>query len=225
MVFRFDLPISGDRQPDFLKDLFEASLAWMINDWLNQFEKTGKAFVPFRSEGWQGMFHRDGFLLLTDDDIKCWIVPSEDIALLEAYRNFTLVHFPRTSCSFGRFLGDCERRLNSSIFCIVNLSHVKQPRLSKDGRLIFVLSDGKEVVFLAGKPLFSVRHEVFDGRNSGFAANRKHRRFSAALLWKFGETQINPIPRIWQRPRQPPPALPQQVAVSYTSLERRALAD
>ena len=26
----------------------------MINDWLNQFEKAGKAFVPFRSEGWQG---------------------------------------------------------------------------------------------------------------------------------------------------------------------------
>ena len=52
-----------------------------------------------------------------------------------------------------RTLGDCERRLDNSTFfranrgCIVNLSHVKQPRLLEDERLSFLLNDGKEVVF------------------------------------------------------------------------------
>ena len=51
-----------------------------------------------------------------------------------------------------RSLKECERRPDSSTFfrasrsCIVNLSHVKQPRLSNDGNLIFLLTDGKEVV-------------------------------------------------------------------------------
>jgi DNA-binding LytR/AlgR family response regulator len=94
---------------------------------------------------------RDDFVLLTDD-IKSWIVRIEDISLLEAHRNFTLVHFPHGKLLIRRSLKDCERRLDSSIFlrarrdCIVNLSQVKQPRLSNDGGLIFILRDGKEVV-------------------------------------------------------------------------------
>ena len=97
------------------------------------------------------IFSRDYFVLLTDD-IKSWIVRIEDISLLEAHRNFTLVHFPHGKLLIRRSLGDCERRLDSSIFfrarrdCIVNLSQVKQSRLSNDGSLIFLLGDGKEVV-------------------------------------------------------------------------------
>ena len=97
------------------------------------------------------IFYRDDFVLLTDD-IKVWIVRIEHIFLLEACRNFTLVHFPDGKFLIRRSLKDCERRLDSSIFlrasrdCIVNLSQVKQPRLSKDGGLIFILRDGKEVV-------------------------------------------------------------------------------
>ena len=107
--------------------------------------------VSERSEP-ANLFHSDDFVLLTDD-IECWIVRVDDIALLEASRNFTLVHFPDGKLLIRRSLGDCERRLDSSIFfrasrgCIVNLSHVKQPRLLEDEGLIFLLKDGKEVVF------------------------------------------------------------------------------
>ena len=75
----------------------------------------------------------------------------EDISLLEAHQNFTLARFPNGKVLIRRSLADCERRLDSSMFfrasrdCIVNLSQVKQSRLSKDG-LIFILRDGKEVV-------------------------------------------------------------------------------
>jgi DNA-binding LytR/AlgR family response regulator len=94
---------------------------------------------------------RDDFVLLTDN-IKSWIVRIEDISLLEAHRNFTLVHFPHGKLLIRRSLKDCERRLDSSIFlranrdCIVNLSQVKQPRLSNDGGVIFLLKDGKEIM-------------------------------------------------------------------------------
>ena len=77
----------------------------------------------------------------------------ENISFLEACRNFTLVHFPEGNLLIRCSLRDCERRLDSSIFfratrgCIVNLGHVKQPRLGKDGGLIFLLKDRKEVVF------------------------------------------------------------------------------
>ena len=94
---------------------------------------------------------RDDFVLLTDNS-KSWIVRIEDISLLEAHGNYTLAHFPHGKLLIRRSLKDCERRLDSSIFfrasrdCIVNLSQVKQPRLSNDGGLIFILRDGKEVV-------------------------------------------------------------------------------
>ena len=97
------------------------------------------------------MFHRGDFVLLTDD-IECSMVGTEDISLLEAHRKFTLVHLPDGKFLVRRSLKDCERRLDSSTFfrasrgCIVNLSQVKQPRLSNDGNLIFLLKDGKEVV-------------------------------------------------------------------------------
>ena len=111
------------------------------------------------------IFYRDDFVLLTDD-IKSWIVRIEDISLLEAHGDFTLVHFPHGKLLIRRSLKDCERRLDSSIFfrarrdCIVNLSQVKQPRLSKDRGLTFLLKDGKRSCFLADKPLSSVKHAV-----------------------------------------------------------------
>jgi DNA-binding LytR/AlgR family response regulator len=70
----------------------------------------------------------------------------------QAHRDFTLVHFPHGKLLIRRSLKDCEGRLDSSMFfrasrdCIVNLSQVKQSRLSKDRGLIFLLKDGKEVV-------------------------------------------------------------------------------
>ena len=97
------------------------------------------------------ILHHNDFVLL-NDDIKHWIVRIEDISLLEAQQNFTLAHFPNGKVLIRRSLADCERRLDSSMFfrasrdCIVNLSQVKQSRLSKDGGLIFLLKDEKEVV-------------------------------------------------------------------------------
>jgi two-component system, LytTR family, response regulator len=104
-----------------------------------------------QSESVPTILSRDYFVLLTDD-IKSWIVRIEDISLLEAHRNFTLVHFPHGKLLIRRSLKDCEGRLDRSIFvrarrdCIVNLSQVKQPLLSKVRGLIFLLTDGKEVV-------------------------------------------------------------------------------
>jgi two-component system LytT family response regulator len=103
-------------------------------------------------ESERAIFYRDDFALLTDD-IECRIVRMEDISVLEACRNFTLVHFPGGKLLIRRSLGDCERRLDCSIFfrasrrCIVNLSQVKQPHLLEDGGLSFLLKDGKEVAF------------------------------------------------------------------------------
>ena len=97
------------------------------------------------------ILHRNDFVLL-NDDIKHWIVRIEDISLLEAHQNFTIAHFPNGKVLIRRSLADCERRLDSSMFfrasrdCVVNLSQVKQSRLSKDTGLIFLLKDGKEVV-------------------------------------------------------------------------------
>ncbi len=97
------------------------------------------------------IFYRDDFVLLTDD-IKSWIVRIEDISLLEAWRNVTLVHFPDGKLLIRRSLGHYERRLDSSIFfrasrrCIVNLCHVKQARPLENEGLIFLLKDGREVV-------------------------------------------------------------------------------
>jgi two-component system, LytTR family, response regulator len=99
-----------------------------------------------------GLFHHEDFVLLADET-RAWIVQIEDISLLEACRNVTLVHLPEDKLVIRRSLQDCERRLNSSLFFrasrgyVVNLSHVKQPRLLKDERLMFLLKNGKEVVF------------------------------------------------------------------------------
>ena len=95
---------------------------------------------------------RNDFVLLKDD-IR--IVRIDDISVLEAHQNFTIAHFPNGKVLIRRSLADCERRLDSSMFFrasrdfIVNLSQVKQSRLSKDKDrgLVFLLKDGKEVVF------------------------------------------------------------------------------
>jgi two-component system, LytTR family, response regulator len=118
---------------------------------VGQKESEGLPTPADQSESVPARFYRDDFVLLTDD-IKYWIVRIEDISLLEACRNFTLVHFPHGKLLIRRSLKDCERRLDSSIFfrasrgCIVNLSHVKQPRLLEDESIFFLLKDGREVV-------------------------------------------------------------------------------
>jgi hypothetical protein len=61
------------------------------------------------------ILHRNDFVLL-NDDIKCWIVRIEDISLLEACCNCTLVHFFDDRLLIRRTLGDCERRLENSTF-------------------------------------------------------------------------------------------------------------
>jgi two-component system, LytTR family, response regulator len=115
-------------------------------------ESEGLSTPADQSESVPTILHRDDFVLLTDD-IRFWILRIEDISLLEACQNFTLVHFPDGKLLIRRSLGTCERRLDSSIFfrasrgCIVNLSHVKQSRLLEDESIFFLLKDGKEVVF------------------------------------------------------------------------------
>jgi DNA-binding LytR/AlgR family response regulator len=87
------------------------------------------------------------------------MVGTEDISLLEAHGKFTLVHLPDGKFLVRRSLKECERRLDSSTFfqanrgCIVNLSHVKQSRFVEDGSLMFILSDGKEVVLSRSKSI------------------------------------------------------------------------
>ena len=105
------------------------------------------------AESKRHIFHRDDFVLLTDDDSKCRLARIQDISILEAFRNTTLVHFADDKFLIRRSLVEVGRRLDSSIFfrasrdCIVNLSQVKQPRFLKDGGLSFLLRDGKEVLF------------------------------------------------------------------------------
>ena len=117
-----------------------------------QKESEGLPTPADQSESVPTILRRDDFVLL-NDDIKHWIVRIEDISLLEARQNFTLVHFPDGKLLIRRSLGACERRLDNSIFfrasrgCIVNLSQVKQPRLLEDESISFLLKDGKEVVF------------------------------------------------------------------------------
>jgi len=68
-----------------------------------------------REESEPSILHCDDFVLL-NDAIKCWIVRIENISLLEAWCNGTLVHFLDDRLLVGRTLGDCERRLENSTF-------------------------------------------------------------------------------------------------------------
>ena len=61
------------------------------------------------------ILHNNDSVLLADG-IKCWIVRIEDISLLEACFNCTLVHFFDDRLLIRRTLGDCERRLDNSTF-------------------------------------------------------------------------------------------------------------
>lgn len=99
----------------------------------------------------RGVLERDDFVLLTDD-LGSWIVRVGDVSTLEARRYETLIRFGATQVLIRRTLEYCEARLDKSLFfrasrgCIVNLGHLSRPRL-KDGSLIFVVIDGREVVF------------------------------------------------------------------------------
>lgn len=93
--------------------------------------------------------NRNNFVLVTDD-IKVWVGKIENISLLEAFQNVTVVHCPDGELTMRRSLGDCERKLDSSIFFrasrryIVNLNHVKRLHF-ENGGLVFLLNDGREV--------------------------------------------------------------------------------
>jgi two-component system, LytTR family, response regulator len=119
---------------------------------LNDQSEELPALASESEESELGMLHPDDFVLLTDD-VKCLIVRIEDISLFEACQNLTLVHFSDDKLLIRRTLGHCERRLDNSTFfrasrsCIVNLRHVKRSHLLQDGSLIFLLKDGKEVLF------------------------------------------------------------------------------
>ena len=58
-----------------------------------------------REESEPSILDCDDFVLL-NDDIKCWIVRVEDISLLEACCNRTLVHFFDDRLLIRRTLGD-----------------------------------------------------------------------------------------------------------------------
>jgi two-component system, LytTR family, response regulator len=92
------------------------------------------------------------FVFLTDNNRKCRLARIEDIFLLEAFRDATLVHFAEDEFLIRRSLVEVARRLDSSTFfrasrdCIVNLSQIKQPRFLTNGGLSFLLGNGKEVL-------------------------------------------------------------------------------
>jgi hypothetical protein len=54
------------------------------------------------------LLHHEDFVLLADET-RAWIVKIEDIALLEACRNVTLVILPEDKLVIRRSLQDCER--------------------------------------------------------------------------------------------------------------------
>jgi two-component system LytT family response regulator len=97
------------------------------------------------------VLERDDFVLLTDD-VECWIVRIGDISTLEARRDRTLVRFAANQVLIRRPLEYYEGRLDSSLFfrasrgCVVNLGHLRRPRL-ENGCLIFLARDGREIVF------------------------------------------------------------------------------
>lgn len=113
-----------------------------------QWERSAAPAVESKSH----TLYRGAFVLLTDDN-KCRLARIENISILEAFQNGTFVHFAQDKLLIRRSLVECERRLDNSIFvrasrdCIVNLSQVERPRLLKDGGVMFLLKDGKEVVF------------------------------------------------------------------------------
>jgi hypothetical protein len=72
------------------------------------------------------LFHRDDFVLLTDD-IKHWIVRIGDISLLEACRNLTLVHFPDGKVLIRRSLArifhtPCDEIGGSAVEIVIELA-------------------------------------------------------------------------------------------------------
>jgi hypothetical protein len=97
-------------------------------------------------------FTMNDFVLL-NDDIECWIVRIEDISLLEACCNCTLVHFFDDRLLIRRILGDCERRLDSSIFFFPCFSRKKDAFIFEETWLFhlaeveFVLSRRQSVLF------------------------------------------------------------------------------
>ena len=91
-----------------------------------------------------------GEFVLISNDIDVWLGRIEDVSLLEACQNRTLVHTPDGKLLIRRTLSDCERRLDRALFFrasrqrIVNLNQVKRLGVLEVGLVLF-LKDGREV--------------------------------------------------------------------------------
>ena len=91
-------------------------------------------------------------LVFLADKAKCWMIRVSDISTLEACGNYTRVHLSCATPLIRRPLGECERRLDPSLFfrasrdCIVNLGRVRKTRSLARLQLVFVLQDGREIV-------------------------------------------------------------------------------
>lgn len=93
----------------------------------------------------------DDFVFLSGKG-KCWLIRTADIWLLEACGGRTRIVMSEGMVVVRRTIGECERRLDGTIFfrasrdCIINLKHVKQTRLLDCSRVAFVLPNNKQVV-------------------------------------------------------------------------------
>jgi DNA-binding LytR/AlgR family response regulator len=104
-----------------------------------------------QTEEWEEFIPANDYVLLADKS-KCWMIRASDISALEGCGNYTRVHLGDAAPLIRRPLGECERRLDPSLFfraggdCIVNLGRVSQTRILVPFQLVFVLKDGREIV-------------------------------------------------------------------------------
>lgn len=83
-------------------------------------------------EEWDEFIGANDEALLVDK-AKYWMIRVSDISTLEACGDYTLAHLSCATPLIRRPLGECERRLDPSLFfrargdCIVNLGQVRQP--------------------------------------------------------------------------------------------------
>jgi DNA-binding LytR/AlgR family response regulator len=104
-----------------------------------------------QTEEWEEFIPANDYVLLADKSM-CWMIRASDISALEACGNYTRVHLGDAAPLIRRPLGECERRLDPSLFfrarggCIVNLDRVSQTRILVPFQLVFVLKEGREIV-------------------------------------------------------------------------------
>ena len=102
-------------------------------------------------EEWDEFIGANDFVLI-EETRNCWMIRVSDISTLEACGNYTRAHLSCATPLIRRPLGECERRLDPSLFfrargdCIVNLGQVSQTRMLIPFQIVFVLLDGREIV-------------------------------------------------------------------------------